>query len=87
MSVHQEIVDWFNSIRAVQLHYLKVAFPGATDGEVSTKKPIITGTPLLFTNTYTNTLLLLIDNNVIFFITAVATTTTTTSSIIILFEI
>ncbi|XP_019215865.1 arf-GAP with dual PH domain-containing protein 1 isoform X1 [Oreochromis niloticus] len=30
----KEIVDWFNSIRAVQLHYLKVAFPGATDAEL-----------------------------------------------------
>lgn len=28
-------MDWYNSIRAVQLHYLKVAFPGATDAEVS----------------------------------------------------
>lgn len=34
--LHQVIVDWFNSIRAVQLHYLKVAFPGATDAEVMT---------------------------------------------------
>ena len=32
----QEIVDWFNSIRAIQLHYLKVAFPGATEVEVCT---------------------------------------------------
>lgn len=32
----QEIVDWFDSIRAVQLRYLQVAFPGATDAEVST---------------------------------------------------
>ncbi|KAI1886668.1 hypothetical protein AGOR_G00198170 [Albula goreensis] len=31
------IVDWFNSIRAVQLHYLKVAFPGATDAELKPK--------------------------------------------------
>lgn len=30
----QEIVDWFNSIRAIQLQYLRVAFPGATDAEV-----------------------------------------------------
>ncbi|KAM9313725.1 arf-GAP with dual PH domain-containing protein 1 isoform 2-T2 [Pholidichthys leucotaenia] len=30
----KEIVDWFNSIRAVQLHYLKVAFPGATNAEL-----------------------------------------------------
>ncbi|TRZ01339.1 hypothetical protein DNTS_022010 [Danionella cerebrum] len=33
----QEIVDWFNSIRAVQLHYLQVAFPGASDTELKTK--------------------------------------------------
>lgn len=33
----KEIVDWFNSIRAVQLHYLKVAFPGATDVELVPK--------------------------------------------------
>ncbi|XP_035993232.1 arf-GAP with dual PH domain-containing protein 1 [Fundulus heteroclitus] len=33
----KEIVDWFNSIRAVQLHYLKVAFPVATDLELIPK--------------------------------------------------
>ncbi|KAJ8406647.1 hypothetical protein AAFF_G00295630 [Aldrovandia affinis] len=33
----KEIVDWFNSIRAIQLHYLKVAFPGATDAELKPK--------------------------------------------------
>ncbi|XP_056228897.1 arf-GAP with dual PH domain-containing protein 1 isoform X2 [Seriola aureovittata] len=33
----KEVVDWFNSIRAVQLHYLKVAFPGATDAELVPK--------------------------------------------------
>ncbi|XP_051562911.1 arf-GAP with dual PH domain-containing protein 1 isoform X1 [Myxocyprinus asiaticus] len=33
----KEIVDWFNSIRAAQLHYLKVAFPGATDAELRPK--------------------------------------------------
>ncbi|KAG7491452.1 hypothetical protein MATL_G00003870 [Megalops atlanticus] len=33
----KEIVDWFNSIRAVQFHYLKVAFPGATDAELKPK--------------------------------------------------
>lgn len=33
----KEIVDWFNSIRAVQLHYLKVAFPGASDIELKPK--------------------------------------------------
>uniref|UniRef100_A0A8C3T4G5 ArfGAP with dual PH domains 1 n=1 Tax=Chelydra serpentina TaxID=8475 RepID=A0A8C3T4G5_CHESE len=30
----KEIVDWFNAIRAVQVHYLKVAFPVASDSEV-----------------------------------------------------
>ncbi|XP_068178694.1 arf-GAP with dual PH domain-containing protein 1 [Antennarius striatus] len=33
----KEIVDWFNSIRAVQLQYLKVAFPGAMDVELVPK--------------------------------------------------
>ncbi|XP_060774797.1 arf-GAP with dual PH domain-containing protein 1 isoform X1 [Neoarius graeffei] len=33
----KEIVDWFNSIRAVQLHYLKVAFPGSSDLELKPK--------------------------------------------------
>uniref|UniRef100_A0A674MQF5 ArfGAP with dual PH domains 1 n=1 Tax=Takifugu rubripes TaxID=31033 RepID=A0A674MQF5_TAKRU len=33
----KEIVDWFNSIRAVQLRYLQVAFPGATDTELIPK--------------------------------------------------
>ncbi|KAK7930665.1 hypothetical protein WMY93_007060 [Mugilogobius chulae] len=33
----KEIVDWYNSIRSVQLHYLKVAFPGATDAELVPK--------------------------------------------------
>ncbi|KAG2463821.1 ADAP1 protein, partial [Polypterus senegalus] len=27
----KEIVDWFNAIRAVQLHYLQVAFPGSSN--------------------------------------------------------
>uniref|UniRef100_A0A8C5SHI1 PH domain-containing protein n=1 Tax=Laticauda laticaudata TaxID=8630 RepID=A0A8C5SHI1_LATLA len=27
----KEIVDWFNTIRAVKFHHLKVAFPGAND--------------------------------------------------------
>lgn len=31
----QEIVDWFNAIRAARFHYLQVAFPGAPDTEVS----------------------------------------------------
>uniref|UniRef100_A0A8C1R8C1 Zgc:92360 n=1 Tax=Cyprinus carpio TaxID=7962 RepID=A0A8C1R8C1_CYPCA len=35
--LHQEIVEWFNCIRAAQLHYLKVAFPGATDAELKPK--------------------------------------------------
>lgn len=30
----QEMVDWFNSIRAARFHYLQVAFPGASDEEV-----------------------------------------------------
>ncbi|XP_042324941.1 arf-GAP with dual PH domain-containing protein 1-like [Sceloporus undulatus] len=30
----KEIVDWFNAIRAVQFHYLKVAFPVASDQEL-----------------------------------------------------
>ncbi|XP_041033768.1 arf-GAP with dual PH domain-containing protein 1 isoform X1 [Carcharodon carcharias] len=33
----KEIVDWFNAIRAVQFHYLKVAFPGASDYELKHK--------------------------------------------------
>lgn len=40
-------MDWYNSIRAVQLHYLKVAFPGATDAEVS-KHPKVLVSPLFF---------------------------------------
>uniref|UniRef100_A0A8D0L8B8 PH domain-containing protein n=1 Tax=Sphenodon punctatus TaxID=8508 RepID=A0A8D0L8B8_SPHPU len=31
----KEMVDWFNSIRSVQFHYLKVAFPVASDNERS----------------------------------------------------
>ncbi|XP_067875881.1 arf-GAP with dual PH domain-containing protein 1 isoform X2 [Heterodontus francisci] len=34
---NDEIVDWFNAIRAVQFHYLKVAFPGASDNELKHK--------------------------------------------------
>ncbi|XP_038639778.1 arf-GAP with dual PH domain-containing protein 1 [Scyliorhinus canicula] len=33
----KEIVDWFNAIRAVQFHYLQVAFPGASDDELKHK--------------------------------------------------
>ncbi|XP_058876872.1 arf-GAP with dual PH domain-containing protein 1-like [Acipenser ruthenus] len=33
----KEIVDWFNSIRALQLRYLQVAFPGASDLELMPK--------------------------------------------------
>ncbi|KAL4647802.1 arf-GAP with dual PH domain-containing protein 1-like, partial [Arapaima gigas] len=33
----KEIVDWFNSIRAIQLNYLKVAFPGASNAELKPK--------------------------------------------------
>lgn len=32
--VSQEMVDWFNAIRAARFHYLQVAFPGASDEEV-----------------------------------------------------
>lgn len=32
--VFQEMVDWFNAIRAARFHYLQVAFPGANDEEV-----------------------------------------------------
>ncbi|XP_074839984.1 arf-GAP with dual PH domain-containing protein 1-like isoform X5 [Carettochelys insculpta] len=32
-----EIVDWFNAIRAVQFHYLKVAFPMASDSEIKSR--------------------------------------------------
>uniref|UniRef100_A0A8C0ESI5 Arf-GAP with dual PH domain-containing protein 1 n=1 Tax=Bubo bubo TaxID=30461 RepID=A0A8C0ESI5_BUBBB len=31
----KEVVDWYNAIRSVQFHYLKVAFPIASDNEVS----------------------------------------------------
>uniref|UniRef100_A0A8C2PTG9 Zgc:92360 n=1 Tax=Cyprinus carpio TaxID=7962 RepID=A0A8C2PTG9_CYPCA len=37
LSENNEIVEWFNCIRAAQLHYLKVAFPGATDAELKPK--------------------------------------------------
>ncbi|XP_070803074.1 arf-GAP with dual PH domain-containing protein 1-like isoform X3 [Pituophis catenifer annectens] len=33
----KEIVDWFNTIRAVKFHHLKVAFPGASDQELKTR--------------------------------------------------
>uniref|UniRef100_A0A6J0TAX7 Arf-GAP with dual PH domain-containing protein 1-like n=1 Tax=Pogona vitticeps TaxID=103695 RepID=A0A6J0TAX7_9SAUR len=33
----KEIVDWFNAIRAVQFHYLKVAFPVACDKELKVR--------------------------------------------------
>ncbi|XP_060135839.1 arf-GAP with dual PH domain-containing protein 1 isoform X2 [Zootoca vivipara] len=33
----KEIVDWFNAIRAVQFHYLKVAFPVASDQELKSR--------------------------------------------------
>lgn len=35
----QEMVDWFNAIRAARFHYLQVAFPGASDEEVRVKIP------------------------------------------------
>lgn len=28
-------MDWFNAIRAARFHYLQVAFPGASDVDVS----------------------------------------------------
>lgn len=31
----QEMVDWFNALRAARFHYLQVAFPGASDLDVS----------------------------------------------------
>lgn len=31
----QETVDWFNALRAARFHYLQVAFPGASDADVS----------------------------------------------------
>uniref|UniRef100_A0A3P9MLZ2 ArfGAP with dual PH domains 1 n=1 Tax=Oryzias latipes TaxID=8090 RepID=A0A3P9MLZ2_ORYLA len=34
---HNEIVDWFNAIRAARFHYLQVAFPGASDSELIPK--------------------------------------------------
>ncbi|XP_024128198.1 arf-GAP with dual PH domain-containing protein 1 [Oryzias melastigma] len=33
----KEIVDWFNAIRAARLHYLQVAFPGASNSELLPK--------------------------------------------------
>lgn len=33
----QEMVDWFNAIRAARFHYLQVAFPGASNSEVTHK--------------------------------------------------
>ncbi|XP_006270296.1 arf-GAP with dual PH domain-containing protein 1 [Alligator mississippiensis] len=33
----KEIVDWFNAIRSVQFHYLKVAFPMASDNEIKSR--------------------------------------------------
>lgn len=38
----QEIVDWFNALRAARFHYLQVAFPGASDADVS-GHPRVTG--------------------------------------------
>lgn len=31
----QEMVHWFNALRAARFHYLQVAFPGASDADVS----------------------------------------------------
>lgn len=33
--VLKEMVDWFNAIRAARFHYLQVAFPGASQSDVS----------------------------------------------------
>ncbi|XP_013803200.1 arf-GAP with dual PH domain-containing protein 1-like isoform X3 [Apteryx mantelli] len=33
----KEVVDWFNAIRSVQFHYLKVAFPIASDNELKSR--------------------------------------------------
>ncbi|NWT94487.1 ADAP1 protein, partial [Urocynchramus pylzowi] len=33
----KEVVDWFNAIRSVQFHYLKVAFPIASDNEIKNR--------------------------------------------------
>ncbi|KAJ6659801.1 hypothetical protein lerEdw1_018517 [Lerista edwardsae] len=33
----KEMVDWFNAIRAARFHYLQVAFPGASDLDVSSR--------------------------------------------------
>ncbi|XP_077132893.1 arf-GAP with dual PH domain-containing protein 1-like isoform X1 [Ranitomeya variabilis] len=35
----QEIVRWFNAIRAAQFHYMKVAFPTANDKEIISRLP------------------------------------------------
>ncbi|KAM4021866.1 arf-GAP with dual PH domain-containing protein 1-like [Anomaloglossus baeobatrachus] len=35
----QEIVSWFNAIRAAQFHYMKVAFPTANDKEILSRLP------------------------------------------------
>lgn len=34
-TVLKEMVDWFNAIRAARFHYLQVAFPGASQSDVS----------------------------------------------------
>ncbi|KAG8509943.1 Arf-GAP with dual PH domain-containing protein 1 [Galemys pyrenaicus] len=33
----QEMVDWFNALRAARFHYLQVAFPGASDADLVPK--------------------------------------------------
>lgn len=35
----QEMVDWFNALRAARFHYLQVAFPGASNADVSGRAP------------------------------------------------
>lgn len=32
-------MDWFNALRAARFHYLQVAFPGASDADVSGSCP------------------------------------------------
>src|SRR4029434_547212 len=48
----QEMVDWFNGIRAARYHYLQVAYPGAHDTDVS----ISLSLSLSHTHTHTDTL-------------------------------
>ena len=40
-------MDWFNAIRSVQFHYLKVAFPIASDNEVRQHGSTVLSLPLV----------------------------------------